>query len=549
MIGLSIFVFVTFLMLFLGGTVFVHDPRSRVNRLFLVWGVLAVLWMINSYLENVQAFSPQVREFFLRADFASAMVAAGFILLFALNFIDNKISLSRLALYLMPALVLGGLSFSPWLFSEVFFDSTGEIRFREGVVFFFYAPAVLVYFILSSVLLLRERRHVGPAQRAQMTSVASGIIAMATVSSVINLYFQNVLPADVFRIGIYSVLFFIMGVAWAIARHEFLQIRFVVVEVLFLGILATLLTRTILSRDLEDLVINVASFSILLVLAFFMIRSFLNEERQRRELEKLAAELALKNEKLREMDKLKSDFISIASHQLRTPISVIKGYLTLILDGAYGKVEGPMQVKVTAMVDMAERLVTMINEMLNVSRIERNKIDYICTTFDVAEVTRSIVTEMQAKASEKKLTLSFIAHDTEGSATAQADKDKIKEVLSNLIDNAIKYSISGTVEVSVRARPALRDTVVTVSDEGYGIAPEDAVHMFEKFYRSNMPEIARLTGTGLGLYVCRMFLRDMGGDVWIESTALGKGTVFAFSVPRDKSGRCDPKNEIHPQAP
>jgi len=273
----------------------------------------------------------------------------------------------------------------------------------------------------------------------------------------------------------------------------------------------------------------------------FLVRSVRHEVEQRKELELLSAELSLKNEKLKEMDTLKSDFISIASHQLRTPTSVIKGYLSLMLDGAYGKVDGPMRDKVVAMIDMAERLVVMINEMLNVSRIERNKISYACSKVDIAEIARIIVNELQFQASEKHIGLRLTTHDPVGTAMAYIDREKITEALCNIVENAVKYSTHGTVDVSVQARPTHKDVLIRVSDEGLGIAAADVPHLFEKFYRSGNPEVARITGTGLGLYVCRVFLRDMGGDVWVERSAPGQGTVFAVTLPtepKNPNGLC-----------
>src|SRR5688572_23029441 len=173
MLGLTVFLFVAFLMLFLGSIVFVHDPKSRVNRLFFALVVFSVIWMILNYMENVEAFPVGARSFFLKADFSAAMLGAGFILLFVMSFIDRAVASRTLVLSFLPAAILSALSFSPWLLPKTFIADTGEIRFTEGILFFFYAPVLIAYFVLPIIMLLRQRRRAAPAQRAQLTSIRS----------------------------------------------------------------------------------------------------------------------------------------------------------------------------------------------------------------------------------------------------------------------------------------------------------------------------------------------------------------------------------------
>ena len=237
------------------------------------------------------------------------------------------------------------------------------------------------------------------------------------------------------------------------------------------------------------------------------------------------------------MDQIKNDFISIASHQLSTPISVIKGYISLMLEGAYGKVEGPLREKIENMNTMNERLVQMINNMLNVSRIEKNEIDFECTQFDAAEVVRQTIGEMALTVEQKKLKLEFVSPPAKP-VSAYADPERRREVLGNLIDNAVKYSEHGSIEVRLKTRVKEGRVRITVKDEGLGIAPEDQKHIFEKFFRAREPAVAHQAGTGLGLYICARFLRGMGGDIWIERSEAGKGTTFAVELPSCKGVEC-----------
>lgn len=537
MISLSIFVFVAFLMLFLGGTVFVHDPRNRANRLFLLWIVLALAWMISNYLENVLMLPSEWRELFLRVDFASAIIAAGIILAFTMVFVRREVSVRKLAIFMAPAIILSFLSFSSWLLARVFFAETGEIQFKEGPIFAVYGLVLLAYFGFSCVLMIRGRRHATPAMRAQMTSVAAGLLAFTIVSTTVNLFLQNVLSVEWFRIGVYSMIFFVIGVAWAIARHQFLRVRFVIVEILLLGVLATLVTRTILSRDLKEGIVNIVTFVVLVVLGFAMIRSFLTEDRQRVELEHLAEELTTKNVELKAMDQSKSEFLSIASHELRTPMSVIKGYLSLIMEGAYGPVSKPMRDRVEQIYSMNERLVHMIGNLLNLSRIEKGKIEYTCSRIQVEPMLHQVMEELSYKGAERSIKLE-LAHVDGELPYVCADADKLREVFSNLIDNAIKYSQNGTVVVSTRKEPAGDFVTISVKDNGIGMTEDEAKKLFTKYYRTENAKKTTTSGIGLGLYICFSFVKDMGGKLWIEQTVAGHGTTFAVRIPTTPQGEC-----------
>lgn len=526
MLSLTIFLFVAFLMLFLGSIVFVHDPKNRVNRLFFAWVAFSVIWMIFNYMENVPAFSLTVRSFFLRADFSAAMLGAGFILLFVMNFVDRYISPRTLALSFLPATVLSLLSFSPWLLSQTFIAEMGEIRFTEGPVFFVYAPVLIIYFLLPIVILLRRRRGAAPVLQAQMTSIVIGLAAFTAVSLTVNLFLQNVISAEWFRLGIYAMIFFIMGVVWAIARHRFLRIRFVVVEILLLGILSTILTRIILSKSLQEAGINIVSFLILLVLGFAMIRSFLNEERQRLELQKLASELSSSNERLRQLDELKTTMVSIASHQIRGPLGGIRGYMSMFRDGDLGPLTDKQKEIVTLNLNVTTRLLNAVETFLDITKLESGAMTLRKEVLPLDEAVKDVYEEFILPTSQKGITLS-INFDCPRPVLVEFDPDKIKHVIFNLIDNALKYTEKGSI--SVRVQSDGREAIMEVVDTGMGITSEEAPSLFGKYKRGELA--LDRGGSGLGLYVVKMLTEMQGGRVWATSPGVGKGSTFGFALP------------------
>lgn len=237
---------------------------------------------------------------------------------------------------------------------------------------------------------------------------------------------------------------------------------------------------------------------------------------------------SLKHEKalLEELNKQKTEFLSLASHQLRTPLSIIKGYTELLTDGTYGTIS-PKQRKVLRNVDITnERLIHLVDEFLSSTHLEFGEPQYTMSKGSVSDCLQGVVTDLKSRADSKKLKLVWKKTKL---PTTLMDADKIRHIIYNFVDNAIKYSDKGTVRVT--SKIAQGRILVEVTDQGMGFSPEDAAHFFEKFYRSEVARQTQNTGTGLGLYVCRKFAEGHGGAVGAKSPGPGKGSTFWLSLP------------------
>ena len=249
-------------------------------------------------------------------------------------------------------------------------------------------------------------------------------------------------------------------------------------------------------------------------------------------------ELAIANAQLKEMDEIKNEFITMASHQLRTPISVVKGYLSLMLEEAYGQVPEPIKDKLQQIYGLNERLVQMIDNMLNAARIEKRKIEYTIVRADLLSAVRKVVEEMRVKADEKGLKLEFKGPDHP--VMAYFDEDKLQEVLTNLMDNAIKYTDGGDVSVVVGEDGVDEFASVDITDSGIGMTKEEASRVFTKFFRAK-EAVIREPGTGLGLFICAKFMDGMGGEIGVIETEPGKGTTFGLHLPVTKPDEVESK--------
>jgi signal transduction histidine kinase len=244
------------------------------------------------------------------------------------------------------------------------------------------------------------------------------------------------------------------------------------------------------------------------------------------EVKKATAELQKKNEQLRELDKAKDEFISMASHQLRTPLTAIKGYLSMLLEGDAGEIRVSQYDFVNEAFQGANRMVGLINDLLNVSRMETGRFFLEPTEVDMKKIVEEEVKQLNKQAKEKGLKLEI---KTKGKIPKiWADETKIRQVVMNFADNAIYYTTKGSVTVTLESDK--KNVIYKVVDTGIGVPKDQQKNLFQKFYRADNARHVRPDGTGLGIYLAKRVMDDHGGEIIFESKE-GKGSTFGFKLP------------------
>ena len=239
----------------------------------------------------------------------------------------------------------------------------------------------------------------------------------------------------------------------------------------------------------------------------------------------LAIEKDITHEK--ELDKMKTDFISLASHQLRTPLSAMKWYLEMLLDGDAGLLSGEQKSFVQNINNSNERMIELVNSLLNISRVESGRLIIDPKNTNIIEVVEDVISDVKPKAKERGIT--FMFEGVPSLPLIFSDPKLIRNVYMNLLSNAIKYTPSGG-SVTLKISKNTKDIINEIIDTGMGIPEKDQAKIFTRFFRAENARGKVTDGNGLGLYLVKSIVEVCGGKIWFESVE-NKGTKFTFTLP------------------
>lgn len=238
--------------------------------------------------------------------------------------------------------------------------------------------------------------------------------------------------------------------------------------------------------------------------------------------------------KEKEQERQRAEFISTASHEMRTPVAAIEGYLGLAMNPQTAVIDDKARTYLQKAYDSTKHLGGLFQDLLTVSRAEDGRLLIKPAVLDAISFAREVVESLEQKAKDKNISLVYAPGKTidkkiQPAYFIYADPGQLREVLSNLVDNAIKYTMEGTVTIDVSGDSA--NVTIKITDTGIGIPPEDIPHLFQKFYRVDSSDTREIGGTGLGLFIARQLIEANGGHIIVDSV-YGKGSTFMVSLPR-----------------
>jgi len=235
-----------------------------------------------------------------------------------------------------------------------------------------------------------------------------------------------------------------------------------------------------------------------------------------------------------EVDRLKGEFVTNVSHELRTPMTSIKGYADILLLGAAGPLNENQSKFIEVIKNNADRLSTLVNDLLDISRMESGRAELVKRPFQIGEILQMVADTLRGRIDEEKKPMTLRVAVPAGLPDVWADRERITQVIMNLGDNAFSYTPGGgtvTLQARVAQRGERHEMVVEVTDSGMGIAPQDKPRLFDRFYRGEQALISGMAGTGLGLPIAKQLVEMHGGRIWLARSEVGQGSTFAVALP------------------
>ena len=335
--------------------------------------------------------------------------------------------------------------------------------------------------------------------------------------------------------GLFGMPILLIFLGFLIVKYKSFNVKVFGAQALIVGLIALIGSEFFFVQNLSNTILTAFTLVITGIIGINLIRSVKREVEQREKIESLAKDLQSTNEqlasaniRLKELDQQKSEFVSLASHQLRSPLSAIRGYASMISEGEYGPIADSLKEPIAKIGDSVKSMIIMVEDFLSVSRIEQGRMKFDFTDFDLKKLTEEVVYELKPNADKAGLTLSFKAEPGK-KFLVSADQTKLKQVIINFLDNSIKYTPKGSVEVSIK-KNAYDKITIAISDTGVGMTAETIAKLFNKFTRAADANKTNVQGTGLGLYVAKKMIEAHKGKVWAESPGEGKGSTFFIEL-------------------
>lgn len=526
---------IAFLLLLLGSFVFYKDPKKHINQSFFTLALAILFWTISRFFEDV-IDSEYWRYVFLLIDFSSGAFLAFSILLFCLDIVKIRLVENvyvRSVFFIVPSIIFFLVFLTPWIIAGALVDENNIINPTYGPLGILYDIVVTTIPLSGIGFIFWGLRKTKSEDKAPYAYSLIGIF-----TSVITILATNVLFVDLIAqspsaslynlLGTFSPIFIVLFPGYAILRYRLFNAKVLATETLSFIILLGAFLQIFLAESVYQVVIRCLIFLAMFLSMGLLAKMVDREVRSKEELQILSQELAEANQELKRLDAAKSEFISIASHQLRTPLTAIRGYISLVLEGSYGKVTPTLQDVLNKVYVVNNRMGQLVEDLLSISRIESGRVQYTMVETQMEPMVADLVDMFGIMAKNKGLALKMKL-PKKTLPKLMIDATKIREVISNLIDNALKYTKEGGVTVSVDGDD--RYVAVRVEDTGIGVDPADSKRLFEKFTRSSETMKLDVSGTGLGLYVGKNFVEAHGGLLSVESDGPGKGATFIVKLP------------------
>lgn len=500
------------------------------ERLHYVWGFFCVavcVWM-GAFFMLTQTSDPAVATFWWRISYIGIILIPFTYFHFVLEY-TNKYKLLPVVLLYSFAFFLISINIGTnlivdrvaLLYGEIYYNTPPALLHPLMLAFFLGLVAVAHKFEWDAYKSSNDEKF------RRQSRLFFAVMGVGFVGATMN--FLNVYGILVHPITSVLTIFAPPVVAYAMLKYKLFNVRVVLAQFLTFAVVSFSVFRLAVSDGRQEVLFNAVMLVITTIVGLYLIQNVRKEIEQREQIQLLANELRIKNEKLTELDKLKSQFLSIATHELRTPLTIVRNFVSLMLDGTYGKVNDALAEGGRQVFARVDDMARSVDTYLNVSRIEQGKIKYDFAAANFSVLVETAYKGLLTNAEKKNLALTLSIAKGAESIRMRLDAPKITEVLINLIDNSIKYTPQGSVRLTLervgqRAR-------FTISDTGVGMTEKTQANLFKLFSPGEDSKKINPASTGVGLYVSKAHIEAHKGTLIATSAGPGKGSQFVVELP------------------
>jgi signal transduction histidine kinase len=519
----------------LGGMVFFYNPKEKVNQYFLGITMSMLAWVNLSYMARlVFQNNLDLAINLLRIAWLTTPLLLVFLYLFIENIVKYKQKIITFIIILtgLSAIILSGITNLVIKDIKIVADSL-TIVYGHGMWFFLGAATLNI--LATFYIIVKSYPSLSNKIKSKINYFFIGICFFYLA----NITFNIILPvfwgvSRFYWIGDYSSIILLGFTGYAILKKELFDLRILLTSVIVSAIsLVLAIDLFLFTPDLWLKTFKGFSLILFLIFANYLVRNISREIGQKKKIEHLnkitvEAEKKVRRAygKLEKADKAKSEFISIASHQLRTPLTAIKGYISMISEGSYGELPEKIKEKMKGVYASNERLIRLVNDLLSISRLEAGRLKVDKKLESINDLLEDLIDEIKPIADQRNLYINLNKGDL---PKVNIDADKMRQVFINLIDNSLKYTIRGGIEITTSSEDG--NFIVKISDTGEGMSPEEIQKLFQSFSRGTAGSQLSTEGAGLGLYIARKFTEMHQGKIWAESKGKGQGSTFYIKVP------------------
>ena len=364
--------------------------------------------------------------------------------------------------------------------------------------------------------------------------VAFGVgVVLALILAFMLFFFRALSVHNIFLIGFISIIPNVLIMGYTLIKYNFWSAYIIFAEFLTALLVMTLAAVLFIQTSFLGIFL-VGTLTVLVTIAgFFLVQKIRKGDATHDEIARLSNELKSMSARLDILDKKKTEFLSMVSHHLRDPLTAIKGYSSMLLEGSFGELSSMVHDAVDKMFNSSSRLIMMISDFMDIANIESGDMKYFLTRVNMKKLVAEVVDDMQSATRTGGLELDLIIDDYHQEDYAVvADQGKMHQVILSIIDNSIKYTPYGSISVKLSLSENKKNVLFRITDTGIGMSEVTLQKIFKKFSRADGVNKTYTEGVGLGLYVAKKIIEKHQGRVWAESQGEGAGSSFFVEIPR-----------------